>query len=75
MRLLLACLLALICATPLRAETAAEILTANADLVTKASRQTIGPVIDALGASGDPAAALVLEAWAQKGLANLHVFQ
>lgn len=68
MRLLLACLLALICATPLRAETAAEILTANAALVTKASRQTIGPVIDALGASGDPAAALVLEAWADKRL-------
>lgn len=68
MRLLLACLLALICAIPLRAETAAEILTANAELVTKASRQTIGPVIDALAASGDPAAALVLEAWAQKAL-------
>ena len=68
MRLMLACLLVLICALPLRAETAAEILTAHADLVTKASRQTIGPVIDALGASGDPAAALVLEAWAQKGL-------
>src|SRR3990167_10342628 len=68
MRLVLACLLTLICALPLRAETAADILTANAELVTKASRQTIGPVIDALAASGDPAAALVLEAWADKRL-------
>lgn len=68
MRLLLACLLALICATPLRAETAAEILTANAALVSKASRQTIAPVIEALAASGDPVAAEVLEAWADKRL-------
>lgn len=68
MRFLLACLLALLFAAPLRAETAAEILSANAALVEKASRQTIAPVIDALGASGDPTAAAVLEAWGNKGL-------
>lgn len=64
------CLLAamLLClAGPLRAETAADILAANAALIEKASRQTIAPVIEALGASGDPAAA-VLAAWAAKGL-------
>ncbi len=69
MRTLILCLLAVVSlAMPLRAETAAEILAANAALVEKASRQTIQPVIDALGASGDPSAAAVLEAWGQKGL-------
>ena len=68
MRFLILCLLAVLSVTPLRAETAAEILAANAALVEKASRQTIQPVIDALGSSGDPAAAAVLEAWGQKGL-------
>jgi urea transport system permease protein len=51
-----------------QAETAAEILQANAALVEKASRQTIAPVIAALGASGDPAASVVLQAWGAKGL-------
>ena len=55
-------------AAPLWAETAAEILVANAALVEKASRQTIAPVIDALATSGDPAAAAVLAAWGEKGL-------
>jgi len=68
MRLLLACLFAVLLSLPLRAETAAEILAANAALVEKASRQTIGPVIEALAASDDPAAATVLGAWAEKGL-------
>lgn len=68
MRFLLACLLVLLCAAPLRAETAVEILTANAALVEKASRQTIAPVIDALAGSGDPMAAAVLQAWGAKGL-------
>lgn len=53
---------------PARAETAAEILAANAGLVEKPSRQTIGPVIDALAQSGDPMAATVLQAWGNKGL-------
>lgn len=68
MRLVLACLLALLCAAPLRAQTAQEILIQNTALVEKASRQTIAPVIAALGGSGDPAAAAVLAAWADKGL-------
>ncbi len=64
------CLIAalfLLCATA-QAETAAEILTANAKLVEKASRQTIGPVISSLASSGDPIAATLLSAWADKGL-------
>jgi len=69
MRTLILCLLAVLClAMPLRAQTAADILAANAGLVEKASRQTIAPVIDALGASGDPVAAAVLTAWGEKGL-------
>lgn len=68
MRLMLACLLVLLCSTPLRADTVADILTANAGLVEKASRQSIAPVIDALAGSGDPQAAAVLQAWGAKGL-------
>jgi urea transport system permease protein len=68
MRLLMICLLAALFAGPLRAETVSEILSANAALVEKASRQSIGPVIDALGASADPMASDVLEAWADKRL-------
>ena len=59
--------LTLLCA-PAQADTAANILTTNAALVEKASRQTIGPVVAALANSGDPAAANVLFAWAGKGL-------
>ena len=68
MRLLIACILAVLSVLPLRAETVAQILSTNAALVEKPSRQTIGPVIDALAASGDPTAAAVLAAWADKGL-------
>lgn len=68
MRFLLAAILALLCAAPLRAETAAQILSANAALVEKASRQSIAPVISALATSSDPIAAQVLGAWAEKGL-------
>ncbi len=50
------------------AETGAQIMAANAGLVEKASRQTIGPVISALGQSGDPQAARILSAWADKAL-------
>jgi urea transport system permease protein len=45
-----------------------EIVAANADAIEKPSRTTIGPVIEALAASGDPLAAAFLEAWANKGL-------
>ena len=47
---------------------AVTILTENRALVEKASRQSIGPVIAALTACGDPAAATILAAWAEKGL-------
>ena len=53
---------------PLSAQQAATILIENRALIEKPSRLTIGPVIDALAASGDPAAALILSAWAEKGL-------
>ncbi len=69
MRTLLICLFALLSVTPLRAQTVAEILSANAGLIEKSSRQTIAPVIDALAASGDPMAAEVLAAWQEKALA------
>ena len=69
MRQLLTCLFTLILALPLRAETVAEVLSANAALVEKASRQTIGPVIEAWAKSDDAAAAAaVLQAWEAKGL-------
>ncbi|WP_022703558.1 urea ABC transporter permease subunit UrtB [Pseudorhodobacter ferrugineus] len=51
-----------------QAQVAQEILQSNSALVEKASRQTIGPVIDALATSGDPAAAMILGAWSAKGL-------
>ncbi len=47
---------------------AAAILQDNRDMVAKPSRNTIGPVIDALASSGDPAAVEILTAWANKGL-------
>ncbi|WP_028031414.1 urea ABC transporter permease subunit UrtB [Gemmobacter nectariphilus] len=61
---------ALLLLSPLaaQAQTAADILTANRALVEKSSRQTIGPVIETLAASGDPQAAAILSAWADKGL-------
>ena len=50
------------------AQTVAEILTTNREMVASPSRTTIGPVIAALAASGDPLAATVLTAWEAKGL-------
>lgn len=49
-------------------QTASEILNENRALVEKSSRQTIGPVIDALATSGDAQAAVILSAWADKRL-------
>ncbi|OYU18818.1 MAG: urea ABC transporter permease subunit UrtB [Rhodobacteraceae bacterium PARR1] len=49
-------------------QSVADILAANRDQIEKPSRQTIGPVIDQLAASGDPAAAAVLTAWEAKQL-------
>jgi urea transport system permease protein len=51
-----------------QAETAAEIVAENRDQIEKPSRQTIGPVIAALAASGDPMADDILSAWADKRL-------
>ncbi|MEY4696940.1 MAG: urea transporter permease subunit UrtB, partial [Pseudomonadota bacterium] len=50
------------------ATTAAALLAEHRAVVAKPTRQKIGPVIDALGASGDPMAATILAAWAAKGL-------
>lgn len=49
-------------------DTATDILTENRALIEKPTRAKIAPVIDALAASGDPVAATVLAAWAEKGL-------
>jgi len=67
--LLLSLVTLLLTALPSLAQTSvADILAANRDQIEKPSRQTIGPVIDALAASGDPAAAAVLSAWEGKRL-------
>ncbi|MCW1917660.1 urea ABC transporter permease subunit UrtB [Rhodobacter sp. KR11] len=68
MRILIAALLGLFLALPAWAETVAEIATSEAASLAKPSRQTIGPVIDRLAASGDPMAAQVLQAWGDKRL-------
>ncbi|MDM7932504.1 urea ABC transporter permease subunit UrtB [Tabrizicola sp.] len=47
---------------------AAQIIAENRDQIEKPSRQTIGPVITALAASGDPMADDILSAWADKRL-------
>ena len=67
-RLLLPLLLALCLAMPGFAQTLPEILSAERAKIEKPSRQTIGPVIDAIVATGDPAAAGLLRAWVDKRL-------
>ncbi len=47
---------------------AAQIIADNRAQIEKPSRQTIGPVITALAASGDPTADDILSAWAEKRL-------
>ncbi|MES2844070.1 MAG: urea ABC transporter permease subunit UrtB [Pseudomonadota bacterium] len=49
-------------------QTLPQIVADNRAQIEKPSRTTIGPVIAALAASGDPAAASFLSAWANKGL-------
>ncbi|SNX72028.1 amino acid/amide ABC transporter membrane protein 1 (HAAT family) [Cereibacter ovatus] len=70
MRFVLILVAALVSALPALAQgtPAAQILSENRALIEKASRQTIGPVIEALAASGDPAAATILAAWADRSL-------
>ena len=53
---------------PAHAQEAAAIVAENRDQIVKPSRQTIGPVIAALAASGDPLADDILSAWADKRL-------
>jgi urea transport system permease protein len=53
---------------PAVAQEAAAIVADNRDQIEKPSRQTIGPVIAALAASGDPMADDILSAWAEKRL-------
>ena len=65
---LLAVLVCCLWAGLAQAQIAQDILQSNSTLVEKASRTTIGPVIEALAGSGDPAAAVILGAWAEKGL-------
>jgi urea transport system permease protein len=50
------------------AQSAADIVAQNRDMIEKPSRQTIGPVIADLAASGDPMADDILSAWADKRL-------
>lgn len=61
-----------LCFAPLlQAQTLPEVMAQNADAIAKPSRQTIGPVIAAITATGDAFAADVLAAWADKAL-GLH---
>ncbi|MCB6178302.1 urea ABC transporter permease subunit UrtB [Rhodobacter sp. Har01] len=57
---------------PARSQSGSEPLAAvvarHAEAIAKPSRQTIGPVIDALAASGDPMTAAFLQAWEAKHL-------
>lgn len=61
-------LLALFWPMMLHADAAARIMATNQAQVEKPSRQTIGTLIDALVASGDPAVPTILAAWADKRL-------
>lgn len=65
--LLLAALLACL-GLQAQSDTVAQIASAHAADLAKPSRQTIGPVIAELAASGDPMAARLLEAWGNKAL-------
>jgi urea transport system permease protein len=65
---LLAVGLSLCFGTIAAAQTLPEVMAQNSGAIAKPSRQTIGPVIAAITATADPAAAAVLSAWAEKGL-------
>lgn len=53
---------------PATADTVAQIAATHAAEIEKPFRTTIGPVIGELAGSGDPMAARLLEAWANKTL-------
>ncbi|MCA0270963.1 MAG: urea ABC transporter permease subunit UrtB [Proteobacteria bacterium] len=65
---LIAAALCWLAAVPAIGQTAGEIVAQNRDQIARPSRQTIGPVIAALAASGDPMADDILSAWADKRL-------
>ncbi|WP_211785478.1 urea ABC transporter permease subunit UrtB [Falsirhodobacter algicola] len=71
MQFLLPLLLAVMLAFPAAAQDAADVLRAHRDQIERPSRMTIGPVIDELAASGDPAAARILAAWEERRLGLL----
>ena len=67
MKRLFLCLLLLVAAAlPLVAEPLSDAVARHATAIEKPSRQTIGPVIAELAASGDPMAARFLQAWEGK---------
>ncbi len=66
--LCLALVLCLCLGQPARATPLAEVVAAHAEAIVKPSRQTVGPVIDAIATSGDPMAAAFLQAWEAKRL-------
>jgi len=68
LRFLLPLVMAACLALPVSAQGLADLLTTERAQIEKPSRQTIGPVIDAIVATGDPAAAAMLRAWADRGL-------
>ncbi len=68
LRLILSLALSCLLALPALAQTLAEVVEAERAAVEKPSRQTIGPVISAIAATGDPMAAPFLQAWADKRL-------
>jgi len=64
-------LLAWMLAMPVLAQDAVSVMEANRTQIEQPSRTTIGPVIDALTASGDPAVAEILAAWEGRRLGVL----
>ncbi len=66
--LLVAAILSLVSLPALAQGDAARIVAENRSQIEKPSRQTIGPVIAALAASGDPIADDILSAWSEKRL-------
>ncbi|RID90876.1 urea ABC transporter permease subunit UrtB [Gemmobacter lutimaris] len=67
-RFLLPLAMAVCLALPALAQTLPEVVEASRAQIEKPSRQTIGPVIDAIAATGDPSAAAMLQAWADRKL-------
>ena len=67
-RFLLPLVMAVCLALPALSQSLPDVLTAERAKIEKPSRQTIGPVIDAIVATGDPAAAKLLEAWGDRRL-------